>query len=87
VEKIIKKKFRQDCISIMAFMIFMWAVLTYVMVVVYGLIPEMIIKIVAIIVWLTTISFATSALIATLIHLRKNSQDIYREDILNSRIF
>lgn len=74
----------QDCLTIFAFMFFLWIALAYVIINVSVIAPNITVKIIAILAGSTAGIFSTTALIAVLVHLRKNRQKLYIEDILNS---
>ncbi|MFT5874588.1 MAG: energy-coupling factor transporter transmembrane protein EcfT [Clostridium sp.] len=79
----IKKMYWQDCITIFTFMVILWIVLAYVIINVSAISPTIMVKIIAIITGSIAGAFSTTALIAVLVHLRKNGQQLYMEDLSN----
>ncbi|MGK0465813.1 hypothetical protein [Clostridium sp.] len=79
----IKKMYWQDCITIFTFMVILWIVLAYVIINVSAISPTIMVKIIVIITGSVAGAFSTTALIAVLVHLRKNGHQLYMEDLSN----
>jgi len=84
MDKKINKMFKGDLALIVAFIIFLWAVMISVMISVEKVIPaedQVIIAVTGIV----TLLFASITLIALIEHLKKNKVHAYTEEIRNSK--
>jgi len=75
------KMYRQDTGLVLIFIVFVWLVLGFVLINISSLAPNILIRDVNLVVGLVAGIFVTSALIAVLVHLKKNRVGIYSEEL------
>ena len=80
----INKLYRQDTWLVFVFILFVWVVLGLVLVNVTSLAVNDVIRNVALFVGVVAGFFVTSALVAVLVHLKKNRIALYSEEIRNT---
>ncbi|MDP4127388.1 MAG: hypothetical protein Q8912_10630 [Bacillota bacterium] len=73
-----KQLYQRDALLIMAFICLAWLVIGFVLKQLFNIINSLILTETATLVGAATIVFMTSALIAVIVHLRKNSSQIYQ---------
>lgn len=84
--KTINKLYRQDTGLIIAFILFVWVVLAFVLMNVLSLALAEITRDVALGAGIVAGIFVTSALVAVLVHLKKNCHALYSEELRNTSI-
>lgn len=84
MKKRIKMMYFQDRMVIFSFMISFWAILSYVMVNISYLDIDYTIKLIILLAGILAGIFGTTALIAVLIHLKKNCDELYMQDVMAS---
>jgi hypothetical protein len=77
----INKLYWQDTGLVSFFIIFVWGVLGYVLITVRSLTKSILIKDTAVATGLIAGIFVTSALVAVLVHIKKNKIALYREEV------
>ena len=82
----INKLYRQDRGLVFVFILFVWAVLGFVLKNVLSLAMNDLIRNVALVAGLLAGIFVTSALVAVLAHLKKNRIALYSEELQNTTI-
>ena len=82
----INKLYRQDRGLVFVFILFVWAVLGFVLKNVLSLAMNDLTRNVALVAGLLAGIFVTSALVAVLAHLKKNRIALYSEELLNTTI-
>ncbi len=85
MENKIKKLYLQDCIIVLIFMIVLWSILVYVLSKVVLIAPGTTVKMFVIFIGIMAGTFATAAMVAVLVHLKKNQKQLYTEEILASK--
>lgn len=80
----INKLYRQDTGLIFVFILFVWVVLGFVLLNVTSLAVSDLIRNVALIAGVVAGIFVTSALVAVLVHLKKNRIALYNEELQNT---
>ena len=75
------KMYQQDTGLVVIFIIFVWLVLGFVLISVSGLAPNDLIRNVTLVAGSMAGIFATSSLVAVLVHLKKNRVGIYSEEL------
>ena len=75
------KMYRQDTGLVVIFIILVWLVLGFVLISISGLAPDDLIRNVILVTGSIAGIFVTSALIAVLVHLKKNQDSIYSEEL------
>jgi hypothetical protein len=81
MEKRVVRMYLVDCATIMVSMVLTWAVMALVLRTVLGLTSDLAVRATIEIAAATAAVFATSALIAVLVHLRRNRETLYAEDV------
>jgi len=81
MEEKIKKMYYGDCVLIFVFILFLWLVLVCVMSAAAKLAPDHAVRVVALLTGAVAGVSATWALIAVLVHLKKNRLQLYAEDL------
>lgn len=80
----INKLYRQDTGLIFVFILFVWVVLGFVLMNVSSLAVNDVIRNVALVAGAVAGFFVTSALVAVLVHLKKNRITLYSEELQNT---
>lgn len=84
MENRIRKMYRGDCCNIIFWILFLWLVITFVFFKgVNSIATDYLVRITTLVIGGLAVTFATAALIAVIVHLRKNLEDLYIEDIKN----
>lgn len=83
MDKKIRRMYLQDCFTILTFMIFMWVVFAYVIGIVSSVVNNHLLATAIIVIGVFTVLFASSTMFAVLVHLKKNRDKLYMEDICN----
>ncbi|HOV29215.1 MAG TPA: hypothetical protein PLY83_03900 [Synergistales bacterium] len=81
---VMERMYRSDMALVGTFFILMWTVLLYVLLQVNRIAPDTTTRTLATVAALLVGGFASGALAAVAIHLRKHREDLYREDCKNS---
>ncbi len=82
MESKIKKKYFQDCFVVSAFTTMLWVLQIYMINTVGGIISDPVTKTAITIVGISAAAFATASSAAVLVHLKKNTIQIYTEEIM-----
>lgn len=80
----VDRMYRSDMALVGIFFVSMWAVLAYVLSQVWGIAPDGATRAIAVTTALLVGIFASGALVAVAIHLRKRKEQLYREDLENA---
>lgn len=80
----IDKLYKQDTRLVFVFILFVWSVLGFVLVNVSSLAESDLIRNVALLSGIVAGIFVTSALVAVLVHLKKNRHALYSEELQNT---
>lgn len=80
----INKLYRQDTGLVFVFILFVWVVLGFVLMSVSSLAVSDLIRNVALVAGVVAGIFVTSALVAVLVHLKKNRIALYSEELQNT---
>lgn len=82
-EKSIRSMYRRDCALLTVFAVGLWCILVPVMIAVLGLAPSKTVKGLVMFVALISGAALTWGMLAVFFHLRRNRDQIYREDLEN----
>ncbi len=80
-----KKLLLGDSATIMLILVVLWCIVSFVMMQIGSIMPNHAVKMVALVAGILVTTFSTAASIAVLIHLRKNQQALYTEELANRK--
>jgi cell division protein FtsW (lipid II flippase) len=81
MENKIKKMYHQDDATVICVLIALWAVLIYAIIQIATIAPDHMTAVVIAAIGIAAGSFATASCIAVLVHLKKNKNKLYSEEI------
>jgi hypothetical protein len=84
MEKKIRRLYAGDCCLVVSSIFFMWLVLAFIMSMIYSVVAGVDMRLLIVVVGLLTGIYGTAALVAVLVHLKRQQIEIYTEEIIRS---
>ncbi|MFA9423300.1 MAG: hypothetical protein ACERLG_06965 [Sedimentibacter sp.] len=85
MENQIKKMYTTDCVAIISIMAILWTILTIVMFNISGIVENQNLRMIIFAIGILVGAFATASSVAVIIHLKKNQNNLYKDEIIEKR--